>query len=119
MDLVRLEAAVERPMVFFDGDRGSWQRRVVLSYRVRRDSRADVPPSVWSKKTRIQIHQGTCSTSGTLLGWTYKDSSRRVREIQQLSFFRHNSNFFQQPSSLRVNVAAAAAAVGQQNLGEF
>lgn len=56
--------------------------------------------TVWS--TTIPIHRGTCiARCGTLLvGLT--EILPGVRVVLQLSFFLHNSNFFRQPLSLRV-----------------
>lgn len=97
MDLVRLEDAVERRIVFAMGVVAVAEVGGVVIPGREIESRC---ATVWS--TRIQIHRGTCSANcGTLLvGLT--EILPGVRVILQLSFFLHNSNFFRQPSSLRV-----------------
>ena len=74
---------------------------VLLSYRDEEiESRCATDYLKWSKRIQ-QIHRGTCSGTGMfVVGLT--EILPGVREILQLSFFLHNSNFFRQPSSLRV-----------------
>jgi hypothetical protein len=114
MDLVRLEDAVERPKVFSKGivvvsEAGG----VVIPGR--RDREQMCHRLSGGRKTRIHIHRGTCSESGTLLvGLTeiLPDGEREIRFLQR----------FLLPSQQQLLLPATffppcttSQAVGQQN----
>jgi hypothetical protein len=104
MDLVQLEDAVEKPMVsgLASVSSSSSVLVVVLSSQGEEvESRCATVCPVDRKDTNSPRNMQREMRHRHAFGWTYRDSSCLL-EILQLSFFLHNSNFFLQPSSLRV-----------------
>jgi hypothetical protein len=74
----------------------------VLSYR---EVEADVPP-FGRQQYQFTVGHAVRDAARFLVGLT--ETLPGVRVVLQLSFFLHNSNFFRQPSSLRVQRSRAA-----------
>jgi hypothetical protein len=75
---------------------------VVLSYQGEEiESRCATVCLVDKKRYKFTEEHAVRDVAPACFGGTYRDSSCLL-EILQLSFFLHNSNFFRQPSSLRV-----------------